>query len=394
MKMTRNVIAILIGSFLSYQFYLGGTLLPAFYAAFPDMSQSVVILLFTAPNLLSSIACMVIGPVIAKGNKKMIMAVGLALIVICGVLILATGGSIFALDLFATCISGLGYALVISVSSAMLMEEVEPQYAAKAMGMNSAIGCAGSMILSYGGGLLAANGSWTRAYLLCLPSAVTLLLFMMMYQNHAPAAAESGSGTEGAGASSAAAAAVEKNVGAMLAVCLIFLLVVFGQGGWNTNSAVYIVENGIGTTAEVGIVNSLASASGVIVGIFFTGKIVATLKKWTVPVCTVILMIPGIAAMLHLSNIYVWYVIAFLLMFGFGPIYAVCTASCGAHWPGGVGVSVANGVTGLGNFVAPYVLTALAAIGGGTTVAKFTAAVGILIVTCIISVPVMKKVQA
>ena len=249
----------------------------------------------------------------------------------------------------------------------------------------------GGMIITSLAGFLAAGGNWTRSYLLCLPTAISLVLFAVMYKEEKKAPAQAAQATQAA-AAAAAAAPANKNLGLFLPTILIFFLSNMGTAAWNSNSAVYVmVEKQIGTTVETGLLSTLASLGGVIGGFVLAGIIIPKLKSLTVPVCLLIVTAPCLCAALGVDSMIVLYIAVTIFMMFYQPVYGSVSAAAGKLLPGGMGVTCVNAVMGLGGFFAPYILNFIGTFGDGTTTIKFWAGVISLVLAAVIAVPTMKK---
>ena len=386
----RNTLAIYIASFFTFQIYIAGSLLASMYAWFSDVNQNLIILLYSAPTLVSAILALALGSVIGRiQNKKMIVVLGLAAIVAGGVVIVTVGGTAFPLAFAGTILCGAGYSLVLNATNTMLVE-MDPVNASTSVATNSAVGCLGGMIITSVAGFLAQDGVWTRAYLLCFPTAISLILFIVLFRNDKKVVQSTQQAAEAASQQVAAPAAT-RNVGLFAMVVLIFLISNMGTAAWNTNYATYVMaEKQIGTTVQTGLLATLASLGGVLGGFVVAGMIIPRLKNWTVPVCLVLVAAPCAAAAVGVSSMMVLYICAMVFMIFYQPVYGTLSAAAGKLLPGG-GVSFLSAIMGLGGFVAPYILNFIGTFGDGTTHIKFVAGVCFLLAAALISIPIMKK---
>lgn len=390
MKMlSRNTIAIYIATLFSYQMFMATSLLASMQAWFPDVSPNLVVMLFTAPTLAHAAVALVLSAVIGRLNKKILVVTGLGSIVFGGVLVVIIGGASFAAALVGVIFCGIGCSLTVTATNTMLVE-MNPTTASTTIAVNNAVACLGSMILTTLAGILAKDGDWTRAYYLCFPSAVTLVLFLVLYKG----SGKSYTSTQAADDNSAAPRSKQiVSVGLFTSVVIIFLLANFGTAAWNANYSTYIItEKAIGTTVETGLINTLASLGGVIGGFLIAGILIKVLKNWTVPVSMLFIASPIAAVALGCESIIVIYICAFAFMVFYQPVFGELSAAAGKLFPGG-GISFVTAMVGLGSFVGPYVINFVSGLGGGSLTLKFCAGVIFLVIGAIIAIPAMWKVE-
>ena len=384
-SLNSSTLAIYIASFFSYHMYIPAALLASFYAWYPDVNPNLVILVYSAPMLVSAFLALALGAVMPKLNKKLALLVGLASIVVAGGMIVFTHGASFPLALAATILCGVGYAVVLNVTNTLLVE-IDPASSSKTIAINAAVGCIGSMILTYGAGILAKDGDWTRAYYLCFPVAISFLLVLVLFR------APKTQSVAGETAAQQAAPMGKANYGLFVPVVLIFLLGMLGNTAWNANFSSYVIDVAqIGTTVETGMLSTLSSFGGVVGGLVFAGLAFKYLKNMTVSVCLLLTTLPRLAALLGLNNMMVLSICSFLFMMFFQPVYGAITASAGKLVPGGMGVSAIGAAMGLGGFVAPYILNAMASFMGGTILNQFVVGCVFTVIGAIIAIPVMRK---
>ena len=343
-KLNRNTLAIYIASFLSYQIFITAIILASLYAAFPDVSPNLVILMYSAPSLVSALLSLVMGTFIAKANKKLMLLTGMALIVIGGAAIVFTNGGSFALCLVSAILIGAGYAVITTTANVLLIENNAPEDAPKAIATNAAIGCLGNIILMFLAGVLA-QSNWTHAYYLCFPVIISLVIVAVLYKNPEKNAAAAAGADAAAWAEAAQAQPAQKYIG-------LFSLVIVA---------------------------------------FVAGPFIKALKNMAAPVAMLLVALPCIMGGLGVNSIVVLYIAAFAFMVFYQVVYSVMISTAGKLFPGGAGVSICQGVLGIGAFFAPYILSFCAAPFGGTMTAKFWAGVIFILIAIVISIPVLKQ---
>ena len=388
--LNRKSIALFIASFWTYQRYLSGVLLANFFATFSDLSQNTVLLLYTVPTLLAAATAFALAPFMKRISKKMVICSGLLLIIVAGVIIEVTGGTNFALTLCGTSFTGIGFALVYNGTN-IALTDMFPDKAGTAIAINNAVGCLGNMIIMAAGGVLAKGGDWTHSYWLCFPTIICFIIFVAMYREEKHVPIEQGNeSTE---------STVEKKLsfsgrsfGLFIAVLVCQIGVILYNNIWNANSAVYVItEKQFGTTVEVGMLSSIASAASLVGGFVLAGLLIPRLKQRSVPVSMVFMLPLCIAASMGCKSVPVFYIFMFISSM-FGAIVFAENYAAAGKLMGPSGVTLINGVQSVAAFLAPYIANFIGSFGDGTTHIKFVAAVIIAVIGVVVSVIVMPKV--
>lgn len=386
MSEKRNTIAIFLASLFSYQIYMAAGLMASMQLWFSHLSGDTVIAMFTMPTLAQALSALIISPIIGRYSRRLFVILGLLSISLGGVLIVMGGGASFAIALCGAILCGIGYSLTLAATNTMLVE-MYPESASTKVAANCAVGCLGSMFLTTMSGILARDGVWMRAYILCFPAAIGLILFLLLYREtdrHAVKADESAEKTRGFAGSK------------LLFACVILVLTLmsFNVASWNTNYSIYVMnEKAIGGTVQTGLMNTLASLGGVIGGFFAAGLLIPRLKWLMVPVSLLFVALPGVAAALGCESISVFYICSLLFMMFYQPAYAVLSEKAGKLLPG-AGVSFITAAAGLGSFVSPYLVNLLARGAGGRIETKFAITAAFAIIAALVALPSMKKLES
>ncbi len=392
-NINKNIIALYIASLFSYQFMMAPGLLGSMYADFPELSQNVVVLLFSAPAFISAAVSLIISPLMNRLNKKLMLISGMCTIILAGGLIVFTGGQSFPISLAGSIFTGIGYALILSTTNTLLVENSAPGEGSKAVGINMAVGCLGAMVLTSVSGVLAANGHWSDAYYLCFPVVVSLVLFILLYRDDKQAIAAVEPESDAAVEVTSTSGSAKKNVGLFILVQIVFLFMMLTATAWTSNFSSYVLDNGIGTAANSGMIATMGSLGGVLGGFLFTGFAVKKLGKLTVPVCLLFVAAPCVAGALGVRSIAVIYICAIIFMLFFQPVYSVIAESSGRLFPG-PGVSIVSSVQGFSQFVGPYFATFAGSLLGNTQRERFIVGIITAIIGAIIALPVMRRAQS
>lgn len=389
--LNRNTLAVYLASLFSYQMFIAAAILASIASWFPNVSPNLIVLFFSVPTLVSSFLSLGMSGIMGRLNKKLLVEAGLLFIVAGGLVIILFGGTTFYIGLAGVILCGIGYALTSNATNTMLVE-MDPTNASTAISVNNAVGCLGSMIMTVLAGILAKDGVWTRAYMVCLPAAVTLVLFAVLYRNDSAVKADVDTAAANSEAVKTASKASAKYTAVFALVVLIFLLANFGTATWNTNYSGYVLtEKQIGTTVETGLMGTLSSIGGMIGGFVVAGFLIPRLKSKTVSVCLLLVSAPLVAAALGTTSLPVFYVCMVMFMMFYTPVFGTLSAAAGKFMPGGTGISVINAMVGLGSFFGPYVTNFISSVAGANPATKYWTGVAYFVVAALIALPVMKK---
>ena len=343
--------------------------------------------------LVSALLSIAVGAIMPKLNKKIALLFGLATIIATGCLIVFTHGSSFWVSLIAMILSSVGFAVILNVTNTLLVE-IDPASSAKRIAINAGVGCVGSMILSYGAGVLAKDGDWTRAYWLCFPVIISFILVFILFKNPEKQLCDQSAAEDGS-AKNVEAPVSKMNLGLFVLLIVIFLFAMLGNTAWNANFSSYVIDiTKSGTTVETGMMNTLASLGGILGGLVFAGIVYKYLKNAAVAVCILMTAIPRVAVLLGMDSIPVLYITSFLFMLFFQPASAAITAGAGKLVPGGFGVSAIGAVMGLGSFLGPYILGALASFMSGSVMDQLVIGCVFTVAGAAIAIPVMQKINS
>lgn len=381
--MNRNSLALLIASTFIAQVYLGGIILPGVYETFPELNTNIAMLIYTLPLLICAAAGLILGTVIEKANKKLLIVVGLLAITFGGIVILMFGKASFAMALFGACLCGVGYSLVQN-SASVLLSLANPEKTSVLVMMSGAFINIGSMICSTVGGMLAVN-DWTRMYLTCLPAAITLVIFLALYRSKEEKSAVKAENAEGA-------PTFKRDPVLFGLIVLVFVLLMVCVAAYFSNYSAYVItDKAIGTTSETGMINTIGSLGGMIAGLFCVGPVMSVLKKWTVPIAIIGIMLPNLAMAFGTES---WILIAALNCISNFSLQVAIGAIVGAGNKvfGPAGITVIFALQSLMNFAGPYIVSAGASLID-VPQSVFIVGVAFALIASVISIPVMSKAE-
>ena len=231
--------------------------------AFPESSATEVQQLTAIPNLMAILTALAFSMVANKIPRKVIALAGPIFVAVGGLLPYFFGGSLGFL-LVCSGIVGLGVGCVTNITQVLITELISPEKRQEAMAQNVIFVNIGAIIMTMGGGMLAAGG-WRNNYLVyavAIPVLILVLIFIPFYK---PAVLEeTAAGTD---------AGPKPSLGVkpfLVAGCILVTNLVYSA--FANNASILIIGNGIGDSSAVGVVNSVATIGGMIAGVIL-GKI-------------------------------------------------------------------------------------------------------------------------
>ena len=261
--------AILTMSFIQMATNAVASILANIATEFPDASVTTVQYLMTFPNLMIVAVSVIAAGLAERIFKRTLAATGLFLAAASGVLSFAVHGSIVILYVWAGML-GIGVGLVVPMANSLISDYFQENERDAMLGYQTGAANAGSMIMTYVGGILATI-AWQfdyLVYLLAIPGLILTLMFVPK-QNVV---------TQNQVATEKKKFKIEAHEVLFCVVAAVYMLM-FYLGP--TNIALYFSEKQIGNTMTAGTASSLLLLGGVVMGFFF-GKLAEKIGKHTI----------------------------------------------------------------------------------------------------------------
>lgn len=261
--------AILTMSFIQMATNAVASILANIAAEFPETSVTTVQYLMTFPNLMIVAVSVIAAGLAERISKRTLAATGLFLAAASGVLSFAVHGSIVILYVWAGML-GIGVGLVVPMANSLISDYFQENERDAMLGYQTGAANAGSMIMTYVGGILATI-AWQfdyLVYLLAIPGLILTLMFVPK-QNVV---------TQEQVATEKKKFRIEAHEVLVCVVAAVYMLM-FYLGP--TNIALYFSEKQIGNTMTAGTASSLLLLGGVVMGFFF-GKLAEKIGKHTI----------------------------------------------------------------------------------------------------------------
>ena len=269
-----------------------GPILARISAAFPDASDTTIQFLMTFPILFTMVFEIVSALIAQKLPKKTLSIIGLAIIAAGGVLAVLQHSSLAILFVWAGVI-GVGLGMVAPIAPALINENYEGREKQMMLGWQNSASTIGSMIMTFACGFLAAGG-WHFGYfvyLLAIPGIICALIGIPSHKKESSAGSPAVDGERGP---------FRLVVWREMIIACFFLML---YSAVPANLAMLLTERGIADPSVSGVVTTLFSLSGMLVGLVF-GFVVRVFRKFTntvgVIMLTVGLFIMGTASALSL----------------------------------------------------------------------------------------------
>ena len=231
--------------------------------AFPESSASDVQQLTAIPNLMAIIMALAFSVIANKIPRKVIALAGPIFVAIGGLLPYFMGNSLLFL-LVCSGIVGLGVGCITNITQVLITELISPEKRQAAMAQNVIFVNVGAIIMTMGGGMLAANG-WKNNYLVYAVAIPVLILTIIFIPFYKPAIMDEADANKAAGP--------KPSLGVkpfLVASCILVTNLVYSA--FANNASILIIAGGIGDSSAVGLVNSVATIGGMVAGAIL-GKI-------------------------------------------------------------------------------------------------------------------------
>ncbi len=257
--MTSNIINGLYGTIASQE-------------AFSGIAPNILIMVLTLPFMVNMAFSVLAGPIAKITSKKITMLVGIAIILIAGLVALFFGKTNFTYLLTASALFGVGQGLLSTLTMALPADYFEGQERASLMGLQSSFVNFGGMLIAFIGALLSGI-DWIYAYLVAFVAVPIFIVVLVNLQNKQPAKEMSEVKEE-------TQAPQEKGkfssfVIIVLAIDIIYAAFMFT---FSANFSLYMAANALGTVTTAGLVQTITSALGGIAGILY-GKMFKGMKS-------------------------------------------------------------------------------------------------------------------
>ena len=261
--------AILTMSFIQMATNAVSSILANIATEFPDASVTTIQYLMTFPNLMIVAVSVIAAGLAERISKRTLAATGLLLAAVSGILSFAVHGSILILYVWAGML-GIGVGLVVPMANSLISDYFQENERDTMLGYQTGAANAGSMIMTYVGGVLATI-AWQFDYLVYLLAIPGLILTLMFVPKQNVVAKDT--------------VTTEKKKLKISAYEVLFCIVaavymlMFYLG--RTNIALYFSEKQIGNTMTAGTASSLLLLGGVLMGFLF-GKLAEKIGKHTI----------------------------------------------------------------------------------------------------------------
>lgn len=356
--------------------------------SYPNNSSTEVLTIATTPALVAMVFAFFVGSLSNKFSTKAVLLFTQIALFCQGMLFLFLGHTSLYLLWFAAGLVGFCQGATNTFVGTLLAANVEDEgKRATLTGICTAVMNVGGVAFTMGGGIIAADGNWQKAYSLWFVLLAAIVIEFIFLPNDKPAAGPA------AAAGGPQAAAPQKMPVLVWLISLHYLFYFMCLYAFGSNISEYIINTyKLGTSVEAGVAASAVTAGGVVAGALF-GAYSKVLKKLTVPVMVGFATIGLTLCLILTTNImgaYIGGLLCGFSMSGAAP-YVIMFMQQITDSPAqyGKAMSIWSGFMNIGMFIAVYVLAFCAQVVSGDSTdihAKFvvgTVGAALCVVTAI-----------
>jgi MFS family permease len=268
-RMNKHLIKAAILSISILTVMAGAAVSPALadiQAAFPNSSETTIKLILTLPSLFIIPFTFISSYLTKKIAKKTIVLIGISFYVVGG----AGGGLAASIEWLLVCraVLGIGVGFLMPISTSLVSDFFDGRERTAVMGQVSASNNLGGIILFLSSGMLAAI-SWRVTFSVYLVALLVALIVVWFLPKRSPETIPIGTSL----------APLPKKV-YLLGGGLFFLILAFYS--IPANMALFIHEEGIGSSQMAGIIIAIATATGLVAGIVLN-KVNQLLNAYVIP---------------------------------------------------------------------------------------------------------------
>ena len=331
-----------------------GPILAQISETFSGASDTTIQFLMTFPILFTMIFEILSALLAEKLPKKVLTITGLTVVGLGGVMAFCFHSSLTILFVWAAVI-GIGLGMVAPVAPALINESFAGQEKQTMLGWQNSASTIGSMIMTFACGFLAAAG-WHYGYLIYLIGIPGIIL--------AFAGLKSAVRQEQAGIEKAARGKFHLVIWREMVIAAVFLML---YSAIPANISMLVAEKGVGDASASGILTTLFSLAGMLIGLVF-GLIMKALKRLTSTVGVIMLVI-GVLILGFASSFPLMIVGCMIAGTSMSMVMPVCMGAA-SKLPGYeiLNSAIIMGSTSVGIFITPLLTTLTAAVTGSNAV--------------------------
>jgi MFS family permease len=335
-------------------------------AAFPEISANSIALLITLPTITVMIMSLFVAKLNQYLSKKNIVMLGMLIVVISGILPYFISG--FSFMLITRAILGVGVGLINPLSASLPMDHYPVgKDRDQALGMQSAFSGGSAILFTMVGGYLA-NAGWRNSFLVYLCPIVLMLVVWFTLPDLGTVQTEK------------TGKIVIEKTGIIYTLFIFIYMTMFNTLSLNVS---YLVANANGTSMQSGYVSSAFSLLAFLGGIVFA-YVAKIFQRFTLSF-GLLLSGLGLVIMGATGIIPVMMLGAAVSGMGMCTVMPSCIGKISAKSsPAAATFAISLFMAGssIGQFATPYVVSALASIGGGAIPAYYVMpGIGIIVMT-------------
>lgn len=257
--MTSNIINGLYGTIAAWE-------------PFSGIAPNVLILVMTIPFMINMVLSILSGPIAKAISKKVTLLLGIAIILIAGIVALLFGKMNFYALLSSSVLFGVGQGILSTLTMSLPADYFEGQERAALMGLQSSFANFGGMILAFIGALLSGI-DWIYAYLVAFLAVPIFIVVLANLPSKEPIKEILEPVTE-------TQAPQEKGKFSSFVITVLIIDIFFGafMFTFSANFSLFMTTYGLGTVTTAGLVQTTMSGLGGIAGLLY-GKLFKGMKS-------------------------------------------------------------------------------------------------------------------
>lgn len=334
---------------------------------FPQLTLSTIQTALTLPSLLSMVMSIVAAILIGKNvlSKKACVVIGILMMASTGFVVMIAHYQFWQLCMLSVLIgSGMGF--FVAPAASIMFDNFNESERRLAMGTQTAAINLGGIIMSLGGGYLAAL-VWYGGYLMLLVAIPVAILCAVTIPNDKRI-----NQAKPVQETSQKRSKIPLDV-FYYGVIAFFFLLIFNVGGSNISN--HLKSGNLGDTATAGMAMAVQMAGGVITGIFFM-KLSAKFKDFVIPLSFIIIFVGFSIISIGHSSLLANFVGIFIVGTSISILIPQClfaTSNMVDETNSAASTAIVNCVLpGTGGFISPVVFTELTTfLGGDSTRYRF-----------------------
>jgi MFS family permease len=348
-------------------YMITSTIIGYVFRTFPGVPQSRIILLITIPALVALVINFVMGALTQKVSKKLLVLVALCCHFIAMMIYFFSKGQSLGALYVAAALAGVVQGSANTLCGAILADYVEPEKRGKYIATSQIFLNVGGIVWNLIAGAVAAqNGgtTWYNAYAIGFVLPVIIVAVFFLYPKKDVTVVADDAGPEAGPQMNPNVPVDGKIPGKVWSLAIMFSLFGVCMNAFNLFvSDYYINVLQLGSSAQVGVIQTAMTVAGMIVGVVY-GALAKGLKNKMVSVMMVVVGL-GLLAIANIHNTAGFIIGACCIGIGYLPAFSYMMAEVTNMTPmkkTGLALAIFNGISQMFAFCAQYIINFFAGL--------------------------------